>query len=101
MISPASNTSRNWPLEMNLGRLCHLHSHSPQLSGLRQVEHDQNSHANPSLVPGPTLYVAFTPKTFMAAPLDDQVWGREVGNSLALSLSAFRPTLGILVALLG
>lgn len=39
---------------------------------------------------GPTLYVAFSPKTFMTAAFDAQVWGREVGNSLALNLTEFQ-----------
>jgi hypothetical protein len=39
---------------------------------------------------GPTLYVAFTPKMFMAAAFDAQVWGREVGNSLPLNLTEFQ-----------
>jgi hypothetical protein len=39
---------------------------------------------------GPTLYVAFTPKMFMTAAVDAQVWGREVGNSLPLNLTEFQ-----------
>src|SRR5215471_3951990 len=39
---------------------------------------------------GPTLYVQFTPKMFMVAAWNSQVWGREVGNSLPLNLSEFQ-----------
>jgi hypothetical protein len=39
---------------------------------------------------GPTLYVQFTPKTFMTAAWNSQIWGREVGNPLPLNLSEFQ-----------
>jgi hypothetical protein len=39
---------------------------------------------------GPTLYVRFTPKIFMTAAWNAQVWGREVGNPVALNLSEFQ-----------
>jgi hypothetical protein len=39
---------------------------------------------------GPTLYVQFTPKTFMVAAWNYQVWGRETGTPLALNLSEFQ-----------
>jgi len=39
---------------------------------------------------GPTLFVQFTPKMFMTAAWDTQVWGREVGSPLALNLSEFQ-----------
>ncbi len=39
---------------------------------------------------GPTLYVRFTPKMFMTAAWNKQVWGREVGNSLSLNLAEFQ-----------
>lgn len=39
---------------------------------------------------GPTLYVQFTPKMFMTAAWNAQVWGREAGNSLPLNLSEFQ-----------
>lgn len=39
---------------------------------------------------GPTLYVRFTPKMFMTAAWNIQVWGRETGNSLQLNLSEFQ-----------
>jgi hypothetical protein len=39
---------------------------------------------------GPTLYVAFTSKTFMTAAFDAQVWGRETGNPLSLNLAEFQ-----------
>lgn len=39
---------------------------------------------------GPTLYVQFTPKMFMTAAWNTQVWGREVGNALALNLAEFQ-----------
>lgn len=41
---------------------------------------------------GPTLYVQFTPKTFMVAAWNYQVWGRETGTPLALNLSEFQRT---------
>jgi hypothetical protein len=39
---------------------------------------------------GLTMYVQFTPKMFMIAAWNAQVWGREVGNSLPLNLSEFQ-----------
>lgn len=39
---------------------------------------------------GPTLYVRFTPRMFMTAAWNVQVWGRETGNSLPLNLSEFQ-----------
>ena len=39
---------------------------------------------------GPTLYVQFTPKMFMAAAWNTQVWGREVGNPVSLNLAEFQ-----------
>ena len=39
---------------------------------------------------GPTLYVRFTPKMFMTAAWNSQVWGREVGNPLPLNLAEFQ-----------
>lgn len=39
---------------------------------------------------GPTLYVQFTPKMFMIAAWNTQVWGREVGNPQALNLAEFQ-----------
>jgi hypothetical protein len=39
---------------------------------------------------GPTLYVQFTPKMFMTAAWNSQVWGREVGNALPLNLAEFQ-----------
>lgn len=39
---------------------------------------------------GPSLYVQFTPKTFMVAAWNYQVWGREAGTPLALNLSEFQ-----------
>ena len=39
---------------------------------------------------GPTLYVQFTPKIFMAAAWNTQVWGREVGNPVSLNLAEFQ-----------
>jgi hypothetical protein len=43
-----------------------------------------------ALMAGPTLYVQFTPKVFMTAAWNAQVWGREAGNSLTLNLSEFQ-----------
>jgi hypothetical protein len=39
---------------------------------------------------GPTLYVQFTPKMFMTAAWNSQVWGREVGNPLPFNLAEFQ-----------
>ena len=39
---------------------------------------------------GPTLFVQFTPKMFMTAAWNTQVWGREIGNPVALNLSEFQ-----------
>jgi len=43
-----------------------------------------------ALMLGPTLYVQFTPKMFMTAAWNAQIWGREVGNSLPLNLAEFQ-----------
>lgn len=39
---------------------------------------------------GPTLFVRFTPKMFMTAAWNAQVWGREIGNPVSLNLSEFQ-----------
>ena len=39
---------------------------------------------------GPTLYIAFTPKMFMTAAWNTQVWGREIGNAVPLNLAEFQ-----------
>jgi hypothetical protein len=39
---------------------------------------------------GPTLYIQFTPKMFMTAAWNAQVWGREIGNPVLLNLSEFQ-----------
>ena len=39
---------------------------------------------------GPTLYWAFTPKMFMTAAWNVQVWGREVGSPVSLNLAEFQ-----------
>ncbi len=39
---------------------------------------------------GPTLYIRFTPKMFMTAAWNTQVWGREVGNPVSLNLAEFQ-----------
>ncbi|HEV3500480.1 MAG TPA: hypothetical protein VGZ92_09150 [Bradyrhizobium sp.] len=39
---------------------------------------------------GPTLYVQFTPKMFMTAAWNTQIWGREVGNPVSLNLAEFQ-----------
>ncbi len=39
---------------------------------------------------GPTLYVQFTPKMFMTAAWNAQVWGRETGNPVSLNLAEFQ-----------
>ena len=43
-----------------------------------------------ALMVGPTLYVKFTSKMLMTAAWNAQVWGREVGNPVALNLSEFQ-----------
>jgi hypothetical protein len=43
-----------------------------------------------AVMAGPTLYVQFTPKMFMAAAWNAQIWGREVGNPLPLNLAEFQ-----------
>jgi hypothetical protein len=43
-----------------------------------------------ALMVGPTIYVQFTPKSFMIAAWNTQVWGREVGNTLPLNLAEFQ-----------
>jgi hypothetical protein len=39
---------------------------------------------------GPTMYVQFTPKMFMTAAWNMQVYGREVGNPVSLNLAEFQ-----------
>ena len=39
---------------------------------------------------GPTLFVRFTPKAFMTAAWNTQVWGREIGSPVSLNLSEFQ-----------
>jgi hypothetical protein len=39
---------------------------------------------------GPTLFVRFTPKMFMTAAWNTQVWGREIGNPVSLNLAEFQ-----------
>jgi hypothetical protein len=39
---------------------------------------------------GPTLYVQFTPKMFMTAAWNTQLWGREIGNSLPFNFTEFQ-----------
>jgi hypothetical protein len=39
---------------------------------------------------GPSLYVQFTPKIFMVAAWNTQVWGREIGNPVSLNLAEFQ-----------
>jgi hypothetical protein len=39
---------------------------------------------------GPSLYIRFTPKMFMTAAWNTQVWGREVGSPVSLNLSEFQ-----------
>jgi hypothetical protein len=39
---------------------------------------------------GPTLFVRFTPKMFMTAAWNAQLWGREVGNTLPFNLAEFQ-----------
>jgi len=39
---------------------------------------------------GPTLFIRFTPKMFVTAAWNTQVWGREVGSPAAFNLSEFQ-----------
>ena len=39
---------------------------------------------------GPTLYIQFTPKMFMTAAWNTQLWGREIGNPVSLNLAEFQ-----------
>jgi hypothetical protein len=39
---------------------------------------------------GPTLFIQFTPKMFMTAAWNTQVWGREVGIPVSLNFSEFQ-----------
>ncbi len=39
---------------------------------------------------GPSLYIQFTPKMFMTAAWNEQVWGREIGNRASLNLAEFQ-----------
>jgi hypothetical protein len=39
---------------------------------------------------GPTLYIQFTPKMFMTAAWNTQVWGREIGSPVSLNLAEFQ-----------
>jgi hypothetical protein len=39
---------------------------------------------------GPTLYIQFTPKMFMTAAWNTQVWGREIGNPVSFNLAEFQ-----------
>jgi hypothetical protein len=39
---------------------------------------------------GPTLFIQFTPKSFMTAAWNTQVWGREIGSPVSLNLSEFQ-----------
>ena len=39
---------------------------------------------------GPSIYIQFTPKMFMTAAWNAQVWGRETGNPVSLNLAEFQ-----------
>jgi hypothetical protein len=39
---------------------------------------------------GPSIYIQFTPKMFMTAAWNAQVWGREIGNPVSLNLAEFQ-----------
>jgi hypothetical protein len=39
---------------------------------------------------GPTLFIQLTPKSFMTAVWNTQVWGREIGSPVSLNLSEFQ-----------
>jgi hypothetical protein len=51
---------------------------------------DLSAFTGDAVMLGPTLFVRFTPKMFMTAAWNSQVWGREVGNSLPLNLAEFQ-----------
>jgi hypothetical protein len=48
------------------------------------------SFAGDAVMLGPTLYIQFTPKMFMTAAWNTQVWGREIGNPVSLNLMEFQ-----------
>jgi hypothetical protein len=48
------------------------------------------SFAGDAVMLGPTLYIQFTPKMFMTAAWNTQVWGREIGNPVSLNLTEFQ-----------
>jgi hypothetical protein len=43
-----------------------------------------------AVMAGPTLYVQLTPKSFMTAAWNAQLYGREIGNPVSLNLSEFQ-----------
>ncbi len=58
---------------------------------LRHYNHfGLSSFTSDAVMLGPNLYVQFTPKMFMMAAWNTQVWGREVGNPLPLNLAEFQ-----------
>ena len=43
-----------------------------------------------AILVGPSLYIQLTPKTFMTAAWNAEVWGREIGNPVSLNLAEFQ-----------
>ena len=57
-------------------------------AALRRSESD--AFTGDAVMLGPTLYIRFTPKMFMTAAWNAQVWGREIGNPVSLNLAEFQ-----------
>src|SRR3984893_13535609 len=51
---------------------------------------DLSAFTGDAVLLGPSLYIRFTPKMFMTAAWNAQVWGREIGNPVSLNLSEFQ-----------
>lgn len=43
-----------------------------------------------TILVGPSLYIQLTPKTFMTAAWNAEVWGREIGNPASFNLAEFQ-----------
>jgi hypothetical protein len=51
---------------------------------------DLSAFTGDAVLLGPSLYIQFTPKMFMTAAWNAQVWGREIGNPVSLNLSEYQ-----------
>jgi hypothetical protein len=76
-------------------RRCRFGSHRTSLGGevwyLRHYDSiGLSAFTGDAVMLGPTLYIQFTPKMFMTAAWNTQVWGREVGNPVSLNLAEFQ-----------